>query len=128
MNNPFLKRLIKKDKSDILHSSAYAKAQNAGNIGVASTQSFRERISIDQNRKIVHKYRDSKLISESRRNSWREKQKAAQFGDIGNSGKSDSLRGNLNTAHNAGGDKDGNSVSARGPAQAPARKNPGISR
>ena len=63
--NPFLKRLMKDTKSDVVHSSAYAKAQNAGGIGSASVQSFAERQAIESNRTIVKGYKDSRVVNDA---------------------------------------------------------------
>ncbi|MBP5648294.1 hypothetical protein J6X04_03365 [Candidatus Saccharibacteria bacterium] len=132
MKNPFLKRLMKETKNDVVHTSAYADAQNAGKIGVASTQGFRERRRIDQNRKIVKKYRHSGVVAETRRNAWKARQEMAQFGSMNNSGnvgENSGLRGSLKAVGDTKiGGKDGGSLQTRGPAQMPARKNPGISR
>ncbi|MBR3172835.1 hypothetical protein IKF21_02930 [Candidatus Saccharibacteria bacterium] len=62
--NPFLDRLMKEESKDVVHSSAYAQAQNAEGIGAASTQSFATRRAIEQNRKMVRGYRDSKVVNE----------------------------------------------------------------
>ena len=62
MNNPFLKRLMKKEtKEDIFHSSAYGRAQNDDKVGSASVESFRQRQIIAKNRKVVKGYGDSQL-------------------------------------------------------------------
>lgn len=63
--NPFLKYLIKEQKSDIVHSSAYGKAQNSTGMGVASTQSFSERMETEQNRKMVRKYNESRVTQQA---------------------------------------------------------------
>lgn len=63
MNNPFIKYLMKEQKENIFHSSAYGKAQNAGAIGAASTESFEERMKVEQNRKIVQGYNDSRIVN-----------------------------------------------------------------
>ena len=65
MSNPFFRRLSKEDKKDILHSSAYAKAQNSGGIGADSVESFNRRREIDQKRAVIRKYDDSKVAVES---------------------------------------------------------------
>ena len=48
-------------KQDFFHSSAYAKAQNGGAMGVASTESFAARREIGQNRTMVRGYRDARV-------------------------------------------------------------------
>ena len=61
MNNPFLKRLMKDEKEDIVHSSTYAQAQNDGGIGAASSESFEKRRKIDMERTQVRRYGESKV-------------------------------------------------------------------
>lgn len=63
MKNPFIKYLMKEQKGDIFHSSAYGKAQNAKAIGVASAESFKERMKVEKNRKIVQGYNDSRIVN-----------------------------------------------------------------
>lgn len=63
MNNPILKYVMKTTKDEVVHSSAYGVAQNAGGVGVASTQSFDERMNIEKNRQNVKKYNDSQIAS-----------------------------------------------------------------
>lgn len=148
--NPFLHRLIKEKKEDVVHSSAYAQAQNAG-IGASSTQSFEKRREIDQNRTVVRGYGDSKIVSEapsnapraktydpaagqgekhsSPRGSYRELvEKRAEF----NSGASRVGGGAANVAGEAKtSSTTGNRFQAlpdRGPNTPPARRNPGIMR
>lgn len=60
-----LKRVMKTQTVDTLHTSAYAGVQNAGNFGAASTESFAMRRSIDERRKFVRGYHNSKIISGS---------------------------------------------------------------
>jgi hypothetical protein len=57
--NPFLKYVIKDDKEDIFHTSAYAKAQNGGSMGAASAQSFADRQKMEQNRTMIRGYASS---------------------------------------------------------------------
>lgn len=61
--NPFLKYLIKDKKEDVFHSSGYAKAQNGGNIGAASTDSYAVRVNVNQCRQMVRGYKDSELMN-----------------------------------------------------------------
>lgn len=63
MKNPFLKYIMKTTKDDVVHSSAYGVAQNAGGVGVASTQSFDQRMKIEKNRQSVKKYKESQIAS-----------------------------------------------------------------
>lgn len=64
MYNPFLKRLMKDRKEDIIHTSTYAEAQNQG-IGSTSSSTFTERQRVEQNRTVVQSYRDAQLVRES---------------------------------------------------------------
>ena len=64
MDNPFLKRLMKDKKEDVVHSYTYASAQNKG-IGSASTITFSERQKINQNRSVIQGYSDAKLVRDS---------------------------------------------------------------
>ena len=58
---------MKNDKKDeFFHSSAYGTAQNAGNIGSASTgMTMAERKRIEERRKFVQKYNTSALFEET---------------------------------------------------------------
>ena len=64
---------MKDEKKDVFHSSAYAKAQNGDNIGVASTESYNVRVNISQNRSKVGGYRDSEIMRGSKENGPRAK-------------------------------------------------------
>lgn len=64
---PIVKRLIRDEKSEFFHSSAYGRAQSGGTIGAASTESFDQRRKIDENRQNIRKYDDS-LVAEQRYN------------------------------------------------------------
>ncbi len=64
--NPLLKYMMKEKTEDVLHTSAYARAQNAGSMGASSTQSFEERQRIEANRQIVRRYGDSNLMQRAR--------------------------------------------------------------
>ena len=63
--NPLLHRLIKEKKEDVVHTSAYAEAQNKSGIGSASVQSFTERRRIDLNRSSVGRYKDSEIVKDT---------------------------------------------------------------
>lgn len=64
-DNPFLNRLMDDEAGDVVHSSAYAKAQNGGTIGAASTESFTERQKIDNDRSYIKKYNDSRVVTDA---------------------------------------------------------------
>lgn len=63
MKNPFLKYVMKEKKEDVFHSSEYGKAQSAEAMGAASTESFGERMKMEQNRRIVQGYNDSRIVN-----------------------------------------------------------------
>ena len=130
IEGPLLKRIMKDKKEDVIHSSAYAEAQNQGGIGSSSMQTFEQRKAIDQNRNLVRKYGDSKIATEVGRTSWQARRDAAQFGESGDGEKGVStsgLRGRLNSKENDTGTKGGDTATKGGPSQMPARRNPGIS-
>lgn len=55
------KRFMTRDKDDFLHSNGYARVASGGKIGSASTESFEKRLQIDNNRRIVGRYRSSTI-------------------------------------------------------------------
>lgn len=59
---------MKAKKEDVIHTSAYAEAQNQG-IGAASSSTFAERQKIEQNRSVIQRYSDAQLVRESRGNA-----------------------------------------------------------
>ena len=61
MKNPLLKYVINPDKEEVFHSSAFARAQNGGNIGSASSETFANRRRLDQNRQFIRGYGDSNI-------------------------------------------------------------------
>lgn len=72
--NPFVKMLIRDQKSDIFHTSAYAKAQSGSSFGAASSESFAARQKIDQNRQNIRKYNDSRVAAQRFDNAPRPKE------------------------------------------------------
>ena len=53
-------------KEEFFHTSGYAEAQNGANIGTASTGlTMAERKAIEEKRKFVSKYNDSKMFAET---------------------------------------------------------------
>lgn len=65
MDNPFLKYIMKDEKEDIFHSSAYGKSQSGENFGTTSSESFTARRTTDQNRQFVKGYGDSRISNTS---------------------------------------------------------------
>ena len=63
-NNPLLGRLMKDKVGDVTHTSVFAEAQNADRIGSASAQSFAARQAIEKSRQTVHRYKDSKVVTD----------------------------------------------------------------
>ena len=65
--NPFLKYIMKDtERSDVFHSSAYGRAQNAGGMGAASGESFAMRRAMEANRKLVRGYGDAGVMNAAR--------------------------------------------------------------
>lgn len=64
---------MKAKTEDVVHSSAYAQAQNKEGIGVASTRGFDERMRMEKNRTAVKGYGDSEVVNDSRENAPRAK-------------------------------------------------------
>ncbi len=56
---------MKAKTEDVVHSSAYAQAQNREGIGVASTRGFGERMKMEKNRTSVKGYGDSEIVNDS---------------------------------------------------------------
>ena len=75
MNGALLKRLVRKNKGDVVHSSGFASVQNCGAMGSASTESFQKRREIDNNRTIVRSYSDSGIVNKAWGNASRIKVK-----------------------------------------------------
>lgn len=63
---PLLDRLMNTSAGKVAHSTGYGVAQNPGRIGTASTQSFGERRAIDRQRNFVGRYKDARVMRESR--------------------------------------------------------------
>lgn len=55
-NSKLIKRIVRTDSSDVMHSSGIAKAQNANSFGSGSRLSYAQRKSIDANRKYLSGY------------------------------------------------------------------------
>lgn len=135
--NLFLHRLMKEKKEDVVHSSAYAEAQNGGEIGTASAQSFEERQKIEQNRTMIQGYRDSKVINDALGNVGTElrgydaahdaSQREAireRFGDR----RDNRVGGNRGEGVDNGGAGASRTMPTGRVAMPPMRRNPGISR
>ncbi len=65
MNNPLLKFVMRTKKDEALHSSVFGRSQNRSGVGATSTSSFSERMKIEQNRKRVKGYNDSRIVSQA---------------------------------------------------------------
>ena len=63
---PLLDRLMNTSVGKVVHSTGYGRVQNPGRIGTASTQSFKERLTVDRNREFVGRYKDARVMRESR--------------------------------------------------------------
>lgn len=66
MNNPFLKRIMKTNSEEILHSSVYAKAQNPDTMGATSTESFAARMKMENHRQNIRGYKDSRVVNDAK--------------------------------------------------------------
>ncbi|MGN1313062.1 MAG: hypothetical protein ACI4VS_02690 [Candidatus Nanosyncoccaceae bacterium] len=60
LNGKIIQRITGVKSSDVMHSSGYANAQNAGSFGVAAGETFEQRQEIEKNRKIVQGYNRAK--------------------------------------------------------------------
>ena len=61
LNGKIIQRITGVKSSDVMHSSGYANAQNAGSFGVAEGETFEQRQEIEKNRKIVQGYNRAKV-------------------------------------------------------------------
>lgn len=53
---------MKTQTTDVIHSSGYARSQNAGNFGSVSSETFSQRQAIQEQRKFVRGYNNSRII------------------------------------------------------------------
>ncbi len=65
MSDLLKKYIIKDNKEEIFHSSAYSRAQNGGSMGSASTESFATRLAREQNRQVIQGYGHSSIATSS---------------------------------------------------------------
>ena len=98
--NPFLKYMMKDEKKDVFHSSAYAKAQSGEVMGAASTEDFKVRVNINQNRQMVRGYRDSGVMIDANKNA----PKAKTYTSSEQGGAVDAAGGAVTTNRNKMGD------------------------
>ena len=54
-----------KDKSEVFHSSGYARAQSGQNFGAAGSDDFHSRQSVDNARKFVRSYNNARIINDA---------------------------------------------------------------
>ena len=56
LNSKLIQRITKTTSADVVHSTGYADAQNAGYLGVAqgANQSFEDRKELEKNRQNIH--------------------------------------------------------------------------
>lgn len=140
MNNPFLKRLIKEETKDVVHTSAYGEAQNSGKMGTTSTASFLDRLKIDRNRTKVRGYNDSKIVNEIRENGPQAKkyditqdkmlssEKGVEESGLGKRGVGANSANRGGFSGRGASNTSGATSNMARPTQPPARKNPGIFR
>ena len=93
--NPFLKYVMKDEKEDVFHSSAYAKAQNGGNLGATSSESYQVRVKIDQNRQAVKGYGDSEIMTGTRNQGLKAKTYTPPTGGVGAGAGASTLGGDV---------------------------------
>ena len=62
-NGALIQRIMKMKVEDAMHSSGYAVAQNGGNFGAVDTTTFAERKKIEEQRKFIQGYRNSKIAT-----------------------------------------------------------------
>ena len=65
MRNPLLKFVMHEKKTDVVHTSAFGRAQNGRGMGATSAQSFSERMKVEKNRKRVRGYNDSRVVTQA---------------------------------------------------------------
>ena len=63
MSDLIKKYIIKDNKEDVFHTSAYSKAQSGSSMGSSSSMSFNDRLAIDRNRQKVQGYQNSSIMS-----------------------------------------------------------------
>ncbi len=63
--NPFLKRIMNTKTEDVVHSSAYAQAQNQSGFGAASSESFEQRMKREKNRQLIKGYGESSVVGKT---------------------------------------------------------------
>ncbi len=132
MKNPFLHRLMKDNKKDILHSSAYARVRNGGNMGSDSVESFAARRAVDAKRRAVRGYNESRMVGESgvRAMGARQSKKEGSSEEIVSKRSFDKKVDNNNKdANRASGQRRFVEPNLNRPAaKPPVRRNPGVSR
>ncbi len=127
-SNPLLKRLMKESKDDVVHSSAYAKAQNAGGIGAASVESFAARQAMEAKRAMVGRYKDSNVVTGNTTTS-----RATRYDAVKDADRRKLIKEKFNNRpaedRQGGATTNGDRFAAKaGPGVPPVRRNPGISR
>lgn len=63
MKNPLIKFIKEEDHASIFHSSVHARAQSEGHLGAASSETFRQREALNQNRQYIKQYKESRLAT-----------------------------------------------------------------
>ena len=64
ISNKLIRRISKTSRSEVMHSSGYARFQSTNTFGAAGGDSFSQRQKIEQNRKTVQSYAHSRLGSQ----------------------------------------------------------------
>ena len=61
LNGKIIQRVTGVKSSDVMHSSGYARTQNAGNFGSATTETFAERQEVEKNRELIQGYKHAQV-------------------------------------------------------------------
>ncbi len=61
LNGKIIQRVTGVKSSDVMHSSGYARTQNAGNFGAATTESFADRQETEKNRELIQGYKHAQV-------------------------------------------------------------------
>lgn len=66
LNSKLIQRITKTTSADVVHSTGYADAQNAGYLGVAqgANQSFEDRKELEKNRQNIQAYRQASVAQQ----------------------------------------------------------------
>ena len=66
LSSKIIKRVMRANTSDVIHSSGYARAQSGAAFGATSAESFKKLQKIERNRKHVQGYGQSRVAQHTR--------------------------------------------------------------